>query len=332
LPDYRPPDPSLDELVQAFDVLISERGRPAAEELREAAPWLSLPRYARQPDQETALALLFADILEVIEAQRGVDRLHLRYLFRVDAADEGVSARRDLAADLYPTKLSGSGKLARDWRVVARLAFELYRRALDLVAPDYELDFGFRSISHDWSVELKGERGLDATYTFRTQARAIRPGQRFYVFGGNLGQARLLERPWVPEHQQRAGHHYVGTVQVDWSNPAVLFHVIYLGRAIDIDEEVEVAVCRRVEENADDPPGIFIESRGPEIRAITLSVRSDRENLRNVEAIERTALGVLPRGEPRPVAASNICTDEASAHFEPTAEGHEYELTWEIGT
>jgi hypothetical protein len=327
---YRTPHPTLNDLVAELQAVVIGDACLSGADLAQAHVWLSLPRYQRDRGEPTAR--LAADIRDAVETFEPRAREHLRILLRLESTppEKKLSDRRDRALKKYSTQYGGSAKTLMHEQVLARLAFGLYQQALEIPEPDHELDFGFRSIRHDWSVHLESADGRTAVYTSRSWARAIRHGQRFYIFGGDLDGGLLVDEPWIPQDRTDAGHRYVGTVRVDAAHTDVVFHVVYLGAAFQLDDEVEVAVCRRVHARADHPFGLFFESRGPEIRAVDLSVTSADTALIELKVVERFEKGVLPESRPYPFDAPSEPALGASVHIAPVHEGHEYELIWRL--
>ena len=339
-PRYRPPGPTLEQLLSELSHVADGIGEVTPADFASARRWLTLPRYARLRDADAASRLLVDDLRSLIASLDAPARDHARILLRFDASDLSLTKRRDLiSADVFGKiggkSESGRTQKQRDDLLLVGLAFRLYQQAVHLVEPDYELDFGFHSIGHVWTLIIDPIDRRHETYIYATRARAIRSGQRFYVFGDELEGATMRAAARLPTEREAEEHHavcdprhhVVGSVRADSANPDVMLHVVYVGRAYDVGEDLDVAIVRDSElPQLPSESGLFFQSRGPDIRRATLRVVAPLSIVPTYRCIERDEPGVLPQPEERRI----IRADEAAMEFaiDPVIEGREYEIAF----
>ncbi len=316
----------LETLIAELHHLAVTRSQPAplaAEDLAQCATLTTLPRYSNGlPGLVRLLADLQAAIATVLDDE--VDRSIARAHFRLEHGHLQYMARHRALKD------DGSDDTTKTRRqavtlIEPRIAFYLFQQGIEWEQPYQKLDYGFRGIEHDWTLTVDPSDPRIETLTQRAKARAVRPGQRFYVFSGeNDGP----ERDEISMASQDPNHVLVGDdgfVLLERGQPNGEFLVVvYLGRDYTTGEEVETGIKRQGKmESMPVDSGIFA---GTPSNVDTLRLTAD------VPLALAPVMTLYDRvahnwGVPEPIEIHR--TDDSPVVYEVKPEvGHQYEITW----
>lgn len=279
---------NLETLVEELHQVAATREAPAPlspEALAVCTTMTTLPRYANgiagqrrlYDDLESAVDEIFD------EDDRRIARVH----FRLDDGELQYLARHrklDPDADENNTK---TRRRART-QIEPRLAFHLFQRGIEWEEPDAYLDYGFRAISHDWSLTVDPDDRRRETYSQIVKARCVRPGQRFYVFGANDDGAEIESVRVISDDPDHILVGENGVVRLDRSVAARHDYliVVYLGKDYTTNDVPTIGIERVIVKQ--EPllgSGLYIAPVG-EISHARLTVHASRQMVPRAALIE----------------------------------------------